>query len=129
MPKHAMLTLIATASASDEIDPWVWSVVWLGFALAAVMAFSALVSSINGGGRASVPILLSIAAGLISLIPIAFAYHIYRIDFVAVDGDGTRAPGPLWRALAWPAAPLLVAFLAVSITIFRQRRRITAIQP
>jgi len=124
-----MLTIIATASASDEIDPWVWSVVWLGFILAAVLAFSALVSSIAASGRAPVPTLLSVAAGLTSLIPIAFAYHLYRIDFVAVDRDGTRASGPLWRALAWPAAPLLVALLAGSIMIFRQRRHITATQP
>ena len=118
-----MLTIIATATASDEIGPWAWQFAWVCLLLAAVLALSALIGSIVSCNLRQRPAWLALAGGLISLVPLGFAFYVYRIDYVAVGGDGTPASAPLWRALIWPAAPLFVALLAAFITFIRREEK------
>jgi len=111
------MTLIATASAADEIAEIWWLVAWAGLILSAVLCIVALTLSMVPRGNRLMALRIAVVGGSISLIPVLFALHIYRIDFVAVGGDGTPASPPLLSALALPLLPFLACLAAAGIAI------------
>ena len=86
-----------------------------------VFGLVALTLSIGSVARGLIAIRTAIAGGAIALIPFLFALNVYRIDFVAVGGDGTPASAPLPLAMALPLLPFLVCLLAGVIAQIRRR--------
>jgi hypothetical protein len=115
------MTLIATARASDEIAEIWWLVAWAGLILPALLGIIALTLSLIPRGNSLIALRTAVVGGLISLIPVLFALHVYRIDFVAVGGDGTSASPPLLSVLALPMLPFLVCLTAGTIAYGRRR--------
>ena len=63
---------------------------------------------------------LAVAVILIGLVPFAWHFHIYRIDYVPYYQDGTKASPPIWRAMAIPALPVLCGF---ALLFFKRRHK------
>jgi len=116
------MTLIATARASDGIAEIWWLVAWAGLILPAVLCVVALLLSMVARGNKLMALRIAVVGGAISLIPILFTLHIYRIDFVAVAGDGTPASPPLLSVMALPLLPFLACLVAGGIAYARVKR-------
>lgn len=114
------MTLIATASASDEIAEIWWLLAWAGMILPAVLGIAALILSLVPRGNRLMALRAAFVGGLISLFPILFTLHIYRIDYVVVGGDGTPASPPLFSVIALPLLPFLVCLVAGGIAYVRR---------
>lgn len=123
--------IFATTSASDEVAPIWWQVAWYCFIFGSVVALFALGASLfsRTAHRALRPRLMAGIAILFSVFPLGFDAYIHHIDFVEVGGDGTRASGPLWRAILFPLLPVMVALLAIGIASVRQRLTLTTALP
>ncbi len=119
------MTLIATVTASDEIAEIWWLVAWAGFIVPAILGLGALVLTAVSRRNRILAMRIAAIGGLVSLIPILFTLHVYRIDFVAVGGDGTPASPPLLSVMALPLTPLIVCLVAGSIVYVRRRNPIT----
>lgn len=115
------MTLIATVRASDEIDQIWWIVSWVALILPLILGGIALTLSFVGRGSRSLALWSAVIGGLISLFPILFALHIYRIDFVAVGGDGTKASPPLLSAMGLSLLPLVFCVVVVGVVFVRRR--------
>ena len=116
-------TILATAFRSEEISEiWYW-IAWLGLVLSVVLAVSSLVLSFLPRGNQRLAIWNPVIGGLIALYPPLFVLHIYRIDYIAVGCDGTRASPPLISVLVWPSLPLMVCLLAIFIACVRLNRK------
>ena len=105
---------------------WVWYVAWFCWLAAAATAIVALVGSVTTRRFRGAFLSAAFVASALSVFPMAFSYHVYTIDFVAYTYDGTVASGPLWRVLAGPVAPLLVAVFAACVALVKQRGSVKA---
>jgi hypothetical protein len=119
------MTFIATARASDGIDEIWWLVAWAGLILPAVLGIVALAMSMIPRGNRLIALRIAVIGGAISLIPIVFTLYIYRIDFVAVGGDGTAASSPIFSVMIWPLLPFLVCLAAAGVSYFHRRAPVT----
>jgi len=100
--------LLATVSASDEIDPSVVKLAMFSFAL------SGLCVLVAGGlklfAEQKFRLGMSIAAlGLVlGLVELSFAWYVRHIDFQPMAGGGTAASPPLLKSLFVPFMPVLL---------------------
>ena len=107
--------ILATVSASEDLpDAWGQTAL-IAFLVASVLACLTFVYSCLPRRRAAWFYPTSISALLLGAVAVAFAAHVYSIDFVAVDTDGTKASPPIWQALALPCLPILVSLAALAI--------------
>jgi hypothetical protein len=104
-----MQSILATVSVSEEIEDTIYLVFMLAFLLSILFCLVALILRVFFTNKTSVLRAASVAAMAFSIGPIAFAWYVYKIDYVPAEIDGTRASGPLWKQLAQPIAPLLLA--------------------
>ncbi len=109
------MTLIATATASEGINEIWWLIAWAGLVLSYVLGIVTLMMSVISQGRSVLTIWLAVTGVAVSLLPILFALHIYRIDFVAVGGDGTPASPPILSVMIWPLLPFVICLIAGGI--------------
>lgn len=122
-PIAAILFILATVCPSEEkIARWLWPVMTLCFLAALAMALVVLIASVACKVTRSWPLRLAAATFLLGLGPLALVYYEYQLDYVAVAMDGTKASGPLWDALFWPALPSAAAVLASVIFLIRRMR-------
>lgn len=113
--------MIATAFPSEGLDE-IWHLLtFASWCSAAILGLIALTLCLLPRRNRIKVLWFSLAGGLLSLFPILFAHHVYRIDFVPVAGDGTPASPPLISAMAWPLMPLGVCLLAACIASARHR--------
>lgn len=107
--------VLATVSASDEL-PKVWSKFALAaFLVGSLLACVVLVSSLVLRRRSAWFLPMVWAAMLLASGALAFAAHVYRIDYHPVEIDGTKASPPVWQALALPSLPLLASAAALAL--------------
>ena len=114
------MTLIATATASEGIDEIWWLIAWAGLILSFVLCIVTLTISMIFRGSRVLAICLAVIGAAVSLFPILFALHIYRIDFVAVGGDGTSASPPIVSVMIWPLLPFFICLVAGGIAYARR---------
>jgi hypothetical protein len=115
------MTLIATATASDGIDEIWYLIAWAGLILSYVLGIVTLTVSMISRGSRALAIWLAVIGAAVSLFPILFVLHIYRIDFVAVGGDGTSASPPIISVMIWPLLPLFICLVAGGIAYTHRR--------
>lgn len=117
-----ILLFLATVSASEEVsDVWSW-IAMISFILSSFLALSAVFGSfISKISKKWVQSLAALAM-LFGLITVAFVTYVYVIDFVPVDGDGTKASPPIWVPLAIPAIPIFVSLLALFVELRRRHK-------
>jgi len=101
---------LATTSASDGIDPWVWELAGVCLVASAILALVALVLLVLA--KAGVRRIALVSAGL-GLLPFFFAAYVHMINSLAVRDDGTPAGGSLWNAVSIPGIPLLASLLMI----------------
>jgi hypothetical protein len=119
------MTIIATVTASDEIAEIWWLVTWAGLIVPTILGLVTLVLTAVSRRNSVLAMRIAAIGGLISLVPILFALHVYRIDFVGVGGDGTPASPPLLSVMALPLMPLIVCLVAGSTAYVRRRNPTT----
>ena len=113
--------ILATVSASEDLpDAW-GQMAFVAFLIASVLACLTFVYSCLSHHRAAWFYPASISAILLGAIAVAFAAHVYFIDFVAVDTDGTKASPPIWQVLTVPGLPILISLAALAIDHKRNR--------
>ncbi|MFM2197897.1 MAG: hypothetical protein RLZZ505_1329 [Verrucomicrobiota bacterium] len=114
--------MIATAFPSEGIDE-IWHLLsFASWCLATILGLIALILCVLPSKNRIKALWVAAAGGLLSIYPILFVLHIYRIDLVPVGRDGTPASPPLISAMAWPLMPLGVCLLAASIAYARRLR-------
>ena len=101
---------LATTSASDGIDPWVWESATVCLVASAILAFVALELLVLGKAWVR---RISFVSAFLSAFPFVLSAYVHQIDFVAVGGDGTPASGPLWKAVLIPGIPLLASMALI----------------
>lgn len=111
--------LLATVSPSDEIDEIFWWAALICFLLAVVLAVTVWLGGWLAPRRRDWWKGLAVAAILLSLYPIAFMAYIHHIDYVPVEVDGTKASGPLWKALLLPCLPLMLSLVYLARSVLR----------
>lgn len=109
------MTLIATATASEGIDKIWWLIAWAGLILSFVLGIVTLTMSVISRGSRVLAIWLAVTGAAVSLFPILFALHIYRIDFVAVGGDGTSPSPPILSVMICPVLSFFICLIAGGI--------------
>ena len=112
-------SFLATVSASDEL-PEIWGqLAFAAFILGSLLACVVLVTSLVARRRSTWFLPTTFAATIFGLAGLAFAAHVYRIDYQPVEIDGTKASPPFWQALAIPALPIMASLAALAL---HQRR-------
>ncbi len=113
--------MIATAFPSEGIDD-IWRLLSVADWFSAnILGLIALILCLMPRKHRPKALRVSLAGGLLSLYPILFSLHIYRINFVPVEMDGTPASPPLISAMAFPLMPLGLCLLAACIAYARHR--------
>ena len=109
--------LLATVSASDEIDPSVVKLAMFSFAL------SGLCVLVAGGlklfAEQKFRLGMSIAAlGLVlGLVELSFAWYVRHIDFQPMAGGGTAASPPLLKLSSRVVVPVTTGASATGVTL------------
>ena len=98
---------LATAYPSDGTPKELHTAFWVIYALAAGIAFVGCVMRMQRGWKSGTEANVAVAAVLIGLIPLAWHYHIYTLDYMPTEMDGTPASPPMWKVLAIPFLPVL----------------------
>ena len=114
------MILIATATPLERIDDIWWLIAWAGLILSSALGILTLAMSMIPRCSKLIAIWLAAIGGAIALYPILFVFHIYRIDFVAVGGDGTPASPPILAVMAWPSLPFLFCLMAGGVAHLRR---------
>ncbi len=124
------ITLLATVSNSDGIpEVWYW-IAWVGLILSVILAVLSLILRVIPRGNKLLALWFAMVGCFISLYPVLFVLHIYRIDYIAVGGDGTSASPPLISVLIWPLLPFIGCLLAAVICYLSVKRiKIHTTQP
>jgi hypothetical protein len=114
------MNLLATAYTSDGPPKELHAAFWVIYSIAAATAFIGIVMRMQKGWPPGTERKLAVAVILIGLVPLAWHLHIYRIDYVPYYQDGTPASPAIWKAMAFPALPVLCGFV---LLLFRRRRK------
>lgn len=101
---------LATTSASDGIDAWVWESAAMCLVASAILALVALVLLILSKARVR---RIALVSACLSMYPFCLVAYAHVIDFAAVRGNGTPVSGSLWKAVLIPGIPLLVSGLMI----------------
>jgi|GEM_PF-3279437 hypothetical protein len=112
-------SVLATVSASDELPEIWWQLAFAAFILGSLLACVVLVTSLATRRRSAWFLPTTFAAMIFGFAALAFAAHVYRIDYNAVEIDGTKASPPFWQALAFPSLPIVVSLAAFAL--YRRR--------
>lgn len=116
-------TILATATASEELpDSWHW-IALIAFVSAAVLSVLLLVASFLVRRRVPWFAPLALFALLAGSLALGFWAYVYKIDYVAVGYDGTKASPPIWQAFSVPSLPVLATLTA--LVIYRARNNKT----
>lgn len=62
---------------------------------------------------------LAVSVVLIGLLPLFWSLHLYQLDYVPFEQDGTPASPPIWKELAIPILPVLIGSM---LLMFRRRK-------
>lgn len=108
-------SVLATVSASDELPEIWWQFAFAAFILGCLLACVALVASVITRRRSTWFLPTMFAAMIFGLAGLAFAAHVYRIDYDPVEIDGTKASAPFWQALAVPSLPIIASLAALAV--------------
>jgi hypothetical protein len=108
-------SILATVSASDELPEVWWKVAFGAFIIACLLSLAVLVHSLITRRRSRWFIPATIASMTFGSVAWLFAAHVYRIDYVAVEMDGTKASPPFLQAQAVPSLPILAALAALAV--------------
>ena len=107
--------VIATVSASDELPEIWWQFAFAAFILGSLLALFALVNSVVTHRRSAWFLPTTFAAMIFGLAGLAFAAHVYRIDYNPVEIDGTKASPLFWQELAVPSLPIIASLAAFAV--------------
>jgi glucan phosphoethanolaminetransferase (alkaline phosphatase superfamily) len=111
--------MLASVSPSDELLPdWYLTFLFVCFGFASGSALLAVLIRLFWKSQRWISTWLGLAAFVVGWFPVLLSAHIYHIDFVAVRRDGTKASGPLWKALWLPCLPLV---LGLFVMLFHKR--------
>ena len=114
--------MIATVMPSEDIDePW-WLLAQACWVMAAILGLIALILCLLPRKHQIKALWVSLTGGLLSVYPILFALHVYRVDYIPVEMDGTPASPPLISAMTFPLMPLGGCMLTACIAFGRHRR-------
>lgn len=121
--KHLIaMFLLATATASEELpDSWHY-ITLAAFTSAAVVSLVLLVTALVGRTRLTWFYPATALTLLIGSVALVFCAYVYKIDYVAVGGDGTKASPPIWKALWLPSLPLMISLAATVIYRIRNNK-------
>ncbi len=108
-------SIFATVSASDELPEVWWKVAFGAFIIACLLSLAVLVHSSITRRRSRWFMPAIIASMTFGSVTWLFAAHVYRIDYSAVEMDGTKASPPFLQALAVPSLPILAALAALVV--------------
>ncbi len=108
-------SLLATVSASDELPEIWWQFAFAAFILGCLLACAVLVACLVIRRRSTWFLPTTFAAMIFGLAGLAFAAHVYRIDYNPVEIDGTKASPPFWQALAVPSLPIIFSLAAFAV--------------
>lgn len=111
--------IFATATASEELpDSWYY-IAFAAFTSAVVLSFVLLVVGIVA--RTRIPWFYPVAAVALVAggVGLGFGAYVYKIEYVAVGFDGTKASPPIWQALWLPSLPILASLTAMVIRRIR----------
>lgn len=113
--------MIATAFPSEGIDE-IWFLLWHAcwFSAALLGLISLILCFLPRNNRIKV-LWIALAGGLLSMYPLLFSLHVYRIDYVAFEMDGTPASPPLISAMSFPLIPLGACLFAACAACGRHR--------
>jgi len=112
-------SILATVSASDELPEVWWKFAFGAFLIACLLSIALLFRSLVTRYRSRWFIPVTIASMTFGSVAWLFAAHVYRIDYVAVEIDGTKASPPFLQAQAVPSLPILAALVA--LTVYQRR--------
>ena len=106
---------LATVSASEEL-PEMWGrFAFTAFIIGSLLACVVLVTSRVARRRSAWFLPTALAAIVFGLVGLAFAAHVYRMDYQPFEIDGTKASPPIWQALAIPAFPILASLASLAV--------------
>jgi hypothetical protein len=108
-------SVLATVSASDELPEIWWQFAFGAFIIGSLLACVVVVNSIVARRRSTWFLPTTFAAMIFGLAGLAFAAHVYRIDYNPVEIDGTKASPPFWQALAVPSLPIIASLAAFAV--------------
>jgi hypothetical protein len=100
-----MLTVLATTSASEEIDKWLHLVAFSCFALAGLIVLITAGLRLFAPAQSRIGARLALAGTLLGSVAVVYGGYMYLTGFVPVTSDGAPASAPLWVALLVPCAP------------------------
>lgn len=118
------MSLLATTSPSDAIDPEVFTVAIVLFYSACLIGLLALISKFAFRKHPDILLALSILTIVLAIFPFLLGSHIYSIDYVAAGRDGTKASPPFWKVLWVPALPIFVGSTLTVLSLSAQRRKV-----
>ena len=108
-------SVLATVSPSDELPEIWWQFAFAAFILSSLLACIMLVISLVTRRRSTWFLPIAFTAMIFGFTGLAFAAHVYRIDYHPVEIDGTKASPPYWQALAIPSFPVLASLAALAV--------------
>jgi len=108
-------SILATVSASDELPEVWWKLASGAFIIACLLSLAVLVRSLVTRRRSRWFIPVTISSMTFGAVAWLFAAHVYRIDYVAFEMDGTKASPPFLQAQAVPSLPILAALAALAV--------------
>jgi hypothetical protein len=112
-------SIFATVSPSDELPEYCWKVAFCAFIIACLLSLAVLVHSLITRRRSRWFIPATIASMTFGSVAWLFAAHVYRIDYVAIEMDGTKASPTFLQVQAVSSLPILVSLAALAVN---QRR-------
>ena len=108
-------SVLATVSASDELPEIWWQFAFAAFILGSLLACVVLVTSVVTRRRSAWFLPTTFAAIIFGLAGLAFAAHVYRIDYNPVEIDGTKASPPFGQVMAVPSLPIIASLAAFAV--------------
>ena len=106
-------TIVATATASEELpDSWNW-IALTAFVSAAVLSVVLLVAALSLRTRKTWFYPVAIFALLAGSFAFGFSAYVYEIDSVALRPPGTEGALTIWQALWVPSLPVIASLTAI----------------
>jgi hypothetical protein len=104
----SLLAIIATVSASDEINPAFHKLALFSFSVAGLCVLVAGGLKLFQERRHRLGAAVAALGLTLAVIEFSFAWYVRHIDFQPVAGDGTPASPSILKSLFVPFMPLLL---------------------